>query len=268
MKGNTVDWEELQHTQAVEVDEDDGGGWIVTFSDLMSLLLCFFILLFSFSTVQELKFKQLIQSLQEAFGVQQVPEAGTREGLEMIDVPAESEPQAIDELGGLVQRELEEIASEVEELIIKNKLQGMVSVQISQRGAVVTISDVILFPVGEAEFTTEAYPILVKITDLIKQFPYHINVEGHTDNRPIHTRQYPSNWELSACRAARLVRFFIENGVEPTRLSAEGFAEFKPVADNNTPEGRAKNRRVEIVYTRESIVENMKKRMPQQEERL
>ncbi|RMG67570.1 MAG: flagellar motor protein [Calditrichaeota bacterium] len=253
-----MDWDSIPNQ---EEESGEEAGWIVTFSDLMSLLLCFFILLFSFSTIQEQKFKELLASLQSAFGVDQVPEAGTREGLDMLNRnPSKTNPNAVDELGGMVQKEMEKIKSEVEEFVMKNKLGGKVKVEIGDRGAVITISDVVIFPPGEAEFTGEATPILEKITDLLRQFPYKVKVEGHTDNVPIHTDKYPSNWELSTARAAKLVRYFIEHGIDPTRLSAEGYAEYHPIADNATPEGRARNRRVEIVYTRESILEGMKQR--------
>ena len=251
-----MDWDTIPNQ---EEESGEEAGWIVTFSDLMSLLLCFFILLFSFSTIQEQKFKELLASLQSAFGVDQVPEAGTREGLEMLNRnTTTTDPKAVDELGGMVQKEMEKIKSEVEEFVMKNKLGGKVQVEVGERGAVITISDVIIFPPGEADFTRQATPILEKITDLLRQFPYKVKVEGHTDNQPIHTEKYPSNWELSTARAAKLVRYFIDHGIDPTRLSAEGYAEYHPIADNTTPEGRARNRRVEIVYTRESIMEGIK----------
>ena len=258
-----MEWENSSHSP--EEDEESSGEWIVTFSDLMSLLLTFFILLFSFSTIQEQKFKELIESLKQALGVQHIPEAGTREGLEMVHRDQQPTPHAVDELGGLVQKQLEEIQSQVEEFIYKNKLQGLVNVQVGTRGAVITISDVIIFPEGKADFNPEAYPILDKMVELLRQFPYRVRVEGHTDNVPIHTKEFPSNWELSTARAARIVRYFIARGIDPKRLSAEGFAHYHPIADNSTPEGRARNRRVEIVYTRESILEGLKKTIVEKE---
>ncbi len=254
-----MDWEETGIQTSVDEEEGGGEGWIVTFSDLMSLLLTFFILLYSMSTVEVSKFKQLMKSVQSALGVQQVPEAGTREGLEMLNKDGKPEPDAVDELGGMVQKELQEIQSKVEEFIIKNKLGGKVSVEVGERGAVITISDVVLFPPGEAQFTREAKPILEKLTELVKEFPYMVRVEGHTDNVPIHNSRYPSNWELSSARASEIVRFFIKHGVDPRRLVAAGYAHYRPIADNSTPEGRAKNRRVEIVYVRESIEKTMQK---------
>ncbi len=254
-----MDWEETGIQTSVDEEESEGEGWIVTFSDLMSLLLTFFILLYSMSTVEVSKFKQLMKSVQSALGVQQVPEAGTREGLEMLDHDGESQPDAVDELGGMVQKELQEIQSKVEEFIIKNKLGGKVSVEVGERGAVITISDVVLFPEGEAKFTRQAQPILKKLTELLKEFPYQVRVEGHTDNVPIHNSKYPSNWELSSARASEIVRFFIRHGVDPKRLVAAGYAHYRPIADNSTPEGRARNRRVEIVYVRENMEKTMEK---------
>ena len=256
-----MSWDEKEKCALPMDDGGEDAGWIVTFSDLMSLLLTFFILLFSFASIEEQKFKKLLESLRDAFGVQQVPEAGTREGLEMIKSDVEEQVMAVDELGGLVQKEMQEIQSQVEEFVMKNRLQGKVEVRTGDRGAVIVISDVVIFPVGEAEFNPEAYPILEKMAELLKQFPYKVRVEGHTDNVPIQTNRYPSNWELSTARAARIVRYFISKGIDPNRLSAEGFAHYRPIADNSTLEGRAKNRRVEIVYTRESIIEGIKKKL-------
>ncbi len=236
---------------------EEGAGWLMTYGDLMTLLLTFFILLFSMSETKMDKFAQLVQSLRSAIGKEDVPMAGTREGLEMLKMSGESKPEAVDELGGMVQAELDSIQSEVEEFILKNKLGGQVQVKQDGRGAVITISDLVLFPPGETEINPEGLDILDKVKDMLKQFKYHIKVEGHTDNRPINTELFPSNWELSANRASRIVRYLIENGIPPEQLSAEGFAEYRPIADNKSVEGRAKNRRVEIVYERGAI-ERMK----------
>lgn len=239
---------------------DDGSNlWLMTYGDMMTLLFAFFVLLFAMSETEMKDFAQLLESLKKAIGKQEVPEAGTREGLEMLDVEAEAQPEAIDELGAMVRKELDEFLSEAEEFIMKNKLAGQVQIKQDRRGVVITISDLVLFPPGKANFNPEGTDILEKISELIEQFDYKVNVEGHTDNVPINTELFPSNWELSANRASKIVRFFIENGIFPTRLSAEGFAEYKPIAPNDTPEGRAKNRRVEIVYERGDIERSIAK---------
>ena len=237
--------------------EEGGGGapeWMATFADLVTLLMCFFVLLFAMSTTQEESFKELVKSLQSALGVQQLPEAGTREGLIMLNVPdQEVKTEAIDELGGMVQKEVNEIVSDVRELIMFNKLAGMVRVYENEDGAVISISDMVLFPAGAVSMSADGLEIMEKVALVLKQFSYRIKVAGHTDNSPITTARFPSNWELSSHRASSVVRFLIKQGIDPTLLSAEGYAQYRPVATNDTPEGRGQNRRVEIVYERNSI---------------
>ncbi len=252
------------------MDTDDGdegeeeAGWLMTYGDLMTLLLCFFVLLFSMSETKQDEFFQLMQSMKSALGTDVVPEAGTRKGLTMIDKEAEKEVIAVDELGGMIQAELDSIKSEVEELIITNSLEGDVSVKVEKRGAVITVSDMLLFPPAKAEFNLAGEDILTKIADMLKQFDYHIQVEGHTDSEPISDKQFKSNWELSANRACEIVRYFISKGIPPDKLSAEGFAEYRPIADNSTAEGRAKNRRVEIVYKRTKIEDEIYKNLEEE----
>jgi chemotaxis protein MotB len=249
-------------------DESEGGGggapgWMATFADLVTLLMCFFVLLFAMSSTQQESFKELVQSLKSALGVQQVPEAGTREGL-LMPVPEapekaseERKTDAVDEVGAMVQKEVDEIVSNVRELIMFNQLGGMVKVEGDELGATITISDVVLFPPGEAVMNREGLNIMKKIATVLAQFNYHIKIAGHTDNTPIHTEKYPSNWELSANRACEVVRFLANTGIDPAQMSAEGYAEFKPIAQNTTPESRAQNRRVEIVYERRQIEETI-----------
>jgi chemotaxis protein MotB len=236
----------------------EGGGWLATYADMVTLLFAFFVLLFAMSSTQQDSFKELIQSLKSALGVQMVPEAGTREGLVMHQDPEETpRPQAVDEAGGMVQKELDAIVSEVHELIMFNQLGGKVRVMENAAGATITISDLLLFPAGRAQMSEEGFHMMKKITKILAQFSYRIKIAGHTDNVPIRTEQFASNWELSANRACEVVRFLIENGIDPRLISAEGFAEYRPVASNDTPDGRAQNRRVEIIYERQAIQEKM-----------
>lgn len=241
-------------------EEEDGGipGWMATFADLVTLLMCFFVLMFAMSTIQEETFKELVQSLKSALGVQEVPETGTREGLIMPSVETDSpdqkkEDDAMDELGGMVQKEVEEIVSDVKELVMFNKLGGNVKVEENDDGAVITISDVLLFKAGAGAMNENGLPVMSKIAKVLKQFSYPIKVAGHTDNIPIRTSRFPSNWELSATRASDVVRFLITQGVNPILLTAEGRAEFSPIVNNKTAKNRARNRRVEIIYERGNI---------------
>lgn len=246
---------------SIEMEEDDsdgdGSAWLITYGDMMTLLLTFFVLLFTMSETKMDDFDQLVESPRGAIGKADIPEAGTREGLTMLDREGEEKPKAIDELGALVNKEIQDIVSEVEEFVFKNKLGGQVKVKQDGRGAVITISDVVLFPPGKTDINPDSEGILIKVKDMLSQFDYHIKVEGHTDNVPINTEQFPSNWELSANRASKIIRFFIKGGIPPEQLSAEGFAEYRPIASNDTYDGRAQNRRVEIVYERGNIEKEM-----------
>ncbi|HDR04683.1 MAG TPA: flagellar motor protein [Candidatus Marinimicrobia bacterium] len=260
-KGNSDD-EPNQMIQPDEDGENDEIGqsniktdaWLATYGDMVTLLLCFFVLLFAMSSVSEQKYLQLTESLKSALGKQQVPEAGTREGLQFVDKDSEKQPEAVDELGGMIKKEVDNIVSEVEEFILYNKLAGKVKVEANELGAVITLSDIVIFPSGESIMTSAGFEIMEKLHKILEQFAYHIKIRGHTDNVPVgRSSPFRSNWELSANRACEIVHFLIQRGVEPTLLSAEGYAEYRPIDTNSTAEGRARNRRVEIVYERNAI---------------
>ena len=239
-----------------EAESKEGApAWMATFADLVTLLMCFFVLLFAMSTTQQETYKELVQSLRSALGAQAIPEAGTREGLQMHAVPSEepTEIQQIDELGGLIQKEMDEIISEVRELVMFNKLGGMVSVTQTDTGVVITMTDMLLFKKGGATLAPRGIDILEKVAFVLAKFAYHIKIKGHTDSLPMRSVRYPSNWELSGARAGAVVRLIVKHGVDPNLVSAEGYAGYHPVATNDTEEGRAQNRRVEIVYERDSI---------------
>jgi chemotaxis protein MotB len=228
--------------------------WMATFADLVTLLMCFFVLLFAMSTTQEETFKELIQSLRSALGVQEVPMTGTREGLTMINEPeSKKDNAAVDEIGGMIKKELDEIISDVKELVVFNNLQGLVNVKETDDGAIITVSDLVLFKPGQTQMAPKGLKIMKKLTTVLRQFRYPIKIVGHTDNIPIKNGKFGSNWDLSSARASNVVKFLIANRLNPTLLAAQGMAEFHPVATNDTRAGRSKNRRVEIIYERNAI---------------
>ncbi|MCP3920973.1 MAG: flagellar motor protein MotB [Desulfobacterales bacterium] len=236
------------------------GTWMATFADLVTLLMCFFVLLFAMSTTQEETFKELIQSLRSALGVQEVPMTGTREGLTMINEPKDkTDTPAVDEMGGMIKKELDEIVSDVKELVMFNNLQGLVNVKETDDGAIITVSDLVLFKPGQTQMGPKGLKIMQKLSKVLKQFRYPIKIVGHTDNIPVRGK-FNSNWDLSSSRASNVVKFLIQNRLNPTLLSAQGMAEFHPVATNDTKAGRSKNRRVEIIYERNSIMKVMEKK--------
>jgi chemotaxis protein MotB len=233
--------------------------WVITFADMVTLLMVFFILLFAIGTVEQEKWQQIKQSLREALGTDTVDEFGIKQGLDVITQVDDKTVHAVDEVGAMVNREMEEITSEVEEFVFKNKLSGEVRVSTDERGAVITISDVVVFPPGSADMTSKGRKTLRQVFDVLKQFNYNVKVEGHTDNTPIHTLRFPSNWELSASRASEVAHMLIDDGFPPERLSVEGFAEFRPKVPNTSAQNRAINRRIEVVYQRGSMRKHMVK---------
>jgi len=245
--------------EEVEEEPDEGiPPWVMTFADLVTLLMVFFILLFAMGSIEDEKWRLIKESLKTALGDDVIPEAGTRLGLEVVqEALAEKAVIAVDEVGAMVAKEIEDLASEVEEFVYKNKLAGQVQVSSDERGAIITVSDVVLFPAGQAATSPAGKEVLKKVFDLLKQFDYNVKVEGHTDNIPIKTEQYPSNWELSAARAANVARQLVTAGFPPQKLSVEGFAEFRPKVPNDSTKNRGVNRRIEIVYQRGSIKKRM-----------
>ncbi|MFQ5717707.1 MAG: flagellar motor protein MotB, partial [Nitrospinales bacterium] len=206
-----------------EEEEESGEGvpaWVMTFADLVTLLMVFFILLFAMGSIEDEKWRLVKESLKSALGSEVIPEAGTRLGVDVIKQALEEESiHAVDEVGAMVSKEIEEIASEVEEFVYKNKLAGQVQVSSDERGAIITVSDVVLFPAGQARMTLDGKTVMKQVFDLLSQFNYQVKIEGHTDNSPIHSEKYPSNWELSASRAAEVARMLVREGFPPENLS-------------------------------------------------
>ncbi|MEN8212573.1 MAG: flagellar motor protein MotB [Thermodesulfobacteriota bacterium] len=229
--------------------------WLLTFADLVTLLMCFFVLLFAMSTTQQETYKELVKSLRTALGTHTVPESSTKESLTMHVVPSEppSQNQQIDELGAMIEKEMDDIVSEVRELVLFNKLGGEVSVTKTEDGVVISMSDLLLFSRGGTNLSAKGRDILKKAAAVLSKLAYRVKIKGHTDNSPISSTMFPSNWELSSARASTVVRLLVENGVPPQYVSAEGYANYHPVATNDTARGRSLNRRVEIVYERDSI---------------
>ncbi len=211
--------------------------WMVTFGDLMSLLLCFFVLLLSFSTMDPAMFKEVSGSLEKAFGVQR--EDITLDIPKGIDIISRdfNPPFSVDII-------LEKIKSAIKLELIK----GEVEVEALNDRVVLRLNDQITFEPASDELTPKAYKILDKIRGIIETVPGEVMVTGHTDNLPA-TKPWKSNWHLSAARAASVVVYLLSKyTIDPRRLAAVGYADTHPLALNDTPEHRARNRRVEIVF--------------------
>lgn len=233
--------------------KDDGGGgapgWLTTFSDLMSLLLTFFILLYSMSTIDVEKFKNITQSLQAVLsGVGSIS---------IIDGGSSSSNISIDDLldtynddieGLIVPDKVREMYDKVNEYVSHMNLDAKVTVTANKRGVFVDIKEAILFEPGKAELKNSGILVLNELEGLINNFDNELVIEGHTDNIPMKSNLYPSNWELSTARAVTVVRYLSEiENVKPNRLSAVGYGEYRPISPNDTTENRSGNRRVNIL---------------------
>ena len=218
------------------------GGWEIVYSGFILIMLCFFVMLVSFSKIEQLKMQKFVKSFVHSvdmftggFGFQSGKEAS----------------EAVSETPGL-EGGLAPIVRQLVELRDNFGLQKDVEFAISTEGLVLQISDSALFDRGVAEISPKAFPFLTMIANIISKSTHNVRVEGHTDNLPIHTAKSPSNWDLSTTRAVNVLRYLINKGkCPPKRLSAAGFGEFQPIFPNDTAEHRAKNRRVEFVFVPE-----------------
>ena len=204
--------------------EEKDGGWLISFVDILSLLITLFVLLLSFShlTRHDTTPRIAVANARYSPAVQSPATAKAPE-------PAPAEAKAMPELS------------------IPQNIRNMIDVVATGTEVNLVIKDDILFAEGSAELTPLGRSVLDGIAQTLKQNEYPVSVEGHTDNIPIHTAQYPSNWELSSFRATNVARYFIQSGVATERLRAIGYADTRPVADNDSAAGRALNRRVSLV---------------------
>lgn len=218
-----------------------GGGWITTFSDLMSLLLTFFILLYSMSSVSLEKFQEASQSIQSALN----GGASVIEGSTVEDVETKIETETIEEI---IDPELIEMYNEVVAFLKTNEMTAQASVEYDKDGIYVNIQESILFGSGSAIIADSGKNTLNNLGELIQKFENDVVIEGYTDNVPMYNADFSSNWELSTGRALSVLRYLSEErNVIPTRLSAKGYGEYHPSVPNDSEENRAKNRRVNIV---------------------
>ena len=214
--------------------------WLTSFGDLMSLLLTFFILLYSMSTISLEKFYQAIKGIIEAFGGHYV--IYEERVIRGKNIPVQM-PNMYPKMRN--RRAIEEKLHEIRETLRKLGIDS----EIAKFGTSIRlrINTDKLFPPGSDKPYPQAIPIIMEMCKKLKELDLPITIEGHTDNSPIKSKRFPSNWELSAARATSILRLFIQCGYDPKKLSAAGCGSYRPIAPNTTPEGKAKNRRVEIV---------------------
>jgi len=268
-------------------EHENHEAWAIPYGDLVTLLLAFFVVMYAMSTVNEGKYRVLSDSLSEAFNgaprsahavadgggtggrvelprnqVQKIFSAAMPVAAQAASPPgkaagAAAEPrpaaQASEGAGSAPgaalgdSAELARVAGDVTNAMGTLVAAGEVRVRRLQNSVVVDISTDILFPSGVAHLSANAAPALQHLAAALKPFTNAIRVEGHTDDRPINTAEFPSNWELSAARAASVVHLFMDHGISPDRLAVMGFGQYRPAANNNNVAGRNANRRVAVV---------------------
>lgn len=240
-----------------EEKEENAERWLLTYADLITLLLIFFIIMYTMAKMDVAKFNVMAESLSGAFKGTKSINVGS-EGI-LKDLP----PVPKDLGAGAEQKAMDSLEGKINNLAKKYNLQDYIKVTQEERGLDVEIKNelvnIVLFQSGSAELTPEATDIISKIGTLLTELPdNYMRIEGHTDNIPISTKAFKSNWDLSTSRSTNVINLLINKaGLDPTKLSAVGYGEYKPLADNNTEDGRAKNRRVNIVIikTKYNVVE-------------
>lgn len=241
-------------------EEEAGEAWLLPYSDLMTLLLAVFIVLFAVSKVDQAKAEQLSSQFTESMMTEGYAEGaaagaatGAAEGSQGEGALSAEEVSALEEfLGEYELTKLEALKIELDTKLESVGISNSVSTSIDMRGLVIRLNNAILFDSGSAEIKSEHEGSLTAVANMINSLDNYIRIEGHTDNVPITSNIYPSNWELSSARAASVVQLFINKcNFSPDKLVAVGYGEYKPVEDNSTADGRMKNRRIDIIVLSE-----------------
>ena len=248
---------------------DNVDRWLVSYADFITLLFAFFVVMYAISSINEGKYRVLSDTLVAAFNTppkatqpiqigEPVEQSVTTPPTQGVPKPIKVEPPRVDQQERVMANIAKQVRQNLQPLIDKD----FIKVTHNKLWVEVEINTSILFSSGSAELEVEAYTPLKKLADVLKALPNHIDVEGHTDDLPISNRVYPSNWELSASRAASVVHLFTKQGIKPERLAAIGFGEFQPIAENSSVIGRRENRRVKVVILadknarRVSVIDN------------
>ena len=232
-----------------DAEHENAERWLLTYADLITLLLAFFIMMYVFSKRDAYKYDEVASHLKTIFsGGTGLAGKGSVTATSPIDMPSRGASS------GEIKRQLEG------EFVDKNRDKPgseNISVLSDERGVVIRVLDKAFFDEGKAELKDGAKNALDKIVPIIKGVENHIRIEGHTDNVPISTSEFKSNWELSVRRATEVVRYFVEKrGLPPERISATGYAEYRPIAKNTSPQNRALNRRIEIIVAKTKEKQN------------
>ncbi|HEY9146728.1 MAG TPA: flagellar motor protein MotD [Thiobacillus sp.] len=237
----------MRRRRRIAYDHENHDRWLISYADFITLLFAFFVVMYAVSAVNENKYRILASSLGDAFGRTPSSDAPVPQ-LPTVTLPPEvrqrtlKQQQAIEE-----QAHMTEVASNLLDVMAPLVKEGKVRVTQSRRGVSIEINANVLFAPGRAELEPQSLTVLRAVAERLKNEPFNLEVTGHTDNVPISNSIFASNWELSAVRATSVVRLLADSGIAPARLSAIGREASQPIASNDTAEGRARNRRVELM---------------------
>ncbi|MBI3329611.1 MAG: OmpA family protein [Nitrospinae bacterium] len=237
--------------------------WLVSYADFITLLFAFFVVMYAISAVDSKRMKQVMHSIRWALHAEGVGGIGTIPVIKADFAQGLVElPPVVDELFRREQMELQNLGQTIQEALQRSvgapTWLEMVRFSIDERGLVMSLSAKYFFDPGKAALYPEVLPIIDEIARVLKPLDREIRIEGHTDNVPIQTALYPSNWELSTARATYIIKYLISTfGFPPNRLSAAGYGEYRPVASNSTHDGRGRNRRVDIVVLSRTITSHL-----------
>lgn len=245
--------------------------WLVSYADFITLLFAFFVVMYSVSSVNEGKYRVLSDAMIAAFRsstksmapIQIGKDAKTPESKSLsarltpalLAVPSMPLPNVPKDGAKGTGKAMKRMAEKIKKAMAWLVEEDLIAVRQTENWLEIEIKSSILFVPGSAKLQSQSEPILQEIATILADFPHPIRVEGFTDNTPINTVAFPSNWELSTGRAATVVHLFMKGGIDPLRLSAVGYAEFRPIAENATSEGRQKNRRVVLVVLKDEAAQ-------------
>jgi chemotaxis protein MotB len=229
-----------QKTEDLKYNNGEPARWIITFNDLMTLLLVFFVLLFTMGSIEARKLEVFKNGLQSGLGV-------LEEG-KKVEVSVATRTDLHVPGSNQIEKEMAIDSSKIKESIEELKREEGIGAEVTEEGVVIRLEESVLFDSGIADINPDAFPVLERLAEIISDIPNPVRIEGHTDNIPIHTRKFPSNWELSTARAINVIKYLANiKGIAPERLAGAGYGEVRPLVSNDTPENRAINRRVEVI---------------------
>jgi len=235
--------------------------WLVSYADFITLLFAVFVVLFAMGQADKKKVEEVMQSIQSSFGMSTAgataPKVNVIPSQSITVIPSLKPELKINPMGRsrngqaktrAEEKDFRQIKSAVEAYLVKQGAQSKVTLEITRRGLIVSLKEAGFFNSGQASIKPDAYELINSIAEVMTQYNNPLRLEGHTDNVPISTAQFPSNWELSTARATNGLKYLLKNyDVDANKISATGYAEFRPIADNATADGRARNRRVDLV---------------------